>query len=297
MRRSRTDHCNARMTLSRGQVTDNSRGVIEGNWSIFAKGRSVITGRRGALKRDWSVITIDWRDLIRDRNTIIKGWNTTARGGRVINIKSHKFYFTRGLTCCLARGRTFYFGWGLTGCAASRDRHYETQPKWRGDLQQHARQGSVGVRPLRHVRGFRPHRQRRISGLRGEYWVLKVSIKAQRCHPLPGATSPGVEEASASGIIGASGTPLSSEVDGRTPPVPPGVAPAACALCLTHASTRVEPNKKADRQLKKDQTPMSTEVQPQANTAARFADPTQGDRETIGTSAAYMSNSAFHSIK
>ena len=108
---------------------------------------------------------------------------------------------------------------------------------------------------------------------------------------------PGVEEASASGIIGASGTPLSSEVDGRTPPVPPGAAPAACELCLTHASTRVEPNKKADRQLKKDQTPMSTEVQPQANTAARFADPTQGDRETIGTSAAYMSNSAFHSIK
>ena len=29
VRRSRTDHCSARVTLSRGQVADNSRGVIE----------------------------------------------------------------------------------------------------------------------------------------------------------------------------------------------------------------------------------------------------------------------------
>ena len=77
-------------------------------------------------------------------------------------------------------------------------------------------------------------------------------------------TPPGVAEASASGIIGASAKPSPSEVDEPTPSVPPGVAPAACELCLTHASTRVELNTKANRQLKKDQAPMTTYVQPQA---------------------------------
>ena len=115
-----------------------------------------------------------------------------------------------------------------------------------------------------------------------EYRVLKIP--------------PRVAEASASGIIGASAKPSPSEVDGPTPSVPPGVALAACELCLTHASTRVELNTIANRQLKKDHTPMTTDVQPNANPAARFADSTQGGGGTLATSATYMSNSAFHSI-
>ena len=41
---------------------------------------------------------------------------------------------------------------------------------------------------------------------------------------------------------------------------------------------------------------MATEAQSPANPAARFADSTQDDRETLTTSATYMSNRAFHSI-
>ena len=114
--------------------------------------------------------------------------------------------------------------------------------------------------------------------LEEEYRVLKASNKAPRFHPLSGASSPGVAEASASVIIGASAKPSSSEIDGPTPPVPPGVASAACELCLTHAPTQIELNTKTDRQLKNDQTPMTTEAQSQANPAGRFADSTQDDK-------------------
>ena len=41
---------------------------------------------------------------------------------------------------------------------------------------------------------------------------------------------------------------------------------------------------------------MTTDVQPQANRAARFADSAPDARKTLRTSATSMSNSAFHSI-
>ena len=41
---------------------------------------------------------------------------------------------------------------------------------------------------------------------------------------------------------------------------------------------------------------MTTDVQPQANPAARFSDSTRDGRETLATSVTYTSNSAFRSI-
>ena len=43
------------------------------------------------ISRDGNVITRDWRYFTMDRNTIITGWNPTARGGSAIIIRSQTF--------------------------------------------------------------------------------------------------------------------------------------------------------------------------------------------------------------
>ena len=228
---------------------------------------------------------IELKTLIRNRNAMIIGWNTTAKSWTFI--RNHTFHFTRGRNCCFPWGRTFHFGSDRTGCTASRGRQHEFQSKRRRNFRQHAGQGSIGGRPLGHECRFHEyiHRWRPISGIGGGGLGNQNPQGSTNMTSTPrssitrdlwgasiwfiGTSAPGVIGSSATGITG----PTSSGITGVSSGIL-GTSPSGAA-----GPSLPEPNKETNSQPKRVHTVTIAEGRLRANPEKGSAESTQEPQE------------------